>query len=70
MSGQKNRRTLSLMRSLLEESVAQNVLSARQVCDVLLHKEDNHLSYEAEAYWSTCFGLVRRIIGGVYYKGM
>ena len=67
MSVQKNPRILGLMRSLLEECVGQSVVSARQVCDALLSNE--HLSYEAEAFWSTCFGLVRRIIGGVYYKG-
>jgi hypothetical protein len=68
MSAQKNCKTLAKMRGLLERSVGERAVSARQVCDVVLSHE--FLKYENELFWTASFHLVRRVIGGVDYKGV
>ena len=53
---------------LLELAVSQKVVSARQVCDALLASE--HLRPQKSDFWLATFRLVRKIIGGVDYKGV
>lgn len=46
-----------------------NVLyDLRMLCDCILTSEK--LEYENADYWIECFNLIRRIIGGVDYKGV
>lgn len=40
----------------------------RMLCDCILASEK--LVYENADYWIECFNLIRRIIGGVDYKGV
>ena len=53
---------------LLELSVTKKVVDARKVCDALLNSE--HLKAERADFWLATFQLVRKIIGGVDYKGV
>ena len=69
MSQQRNEKTLAMMRTILERSVGANVLKARDVCDAVL-SSDGLRAHRNPAFWMTAFGLVRRIIGGVDYKGV
>lgn len=69
MSLQRNDKTLRIMRTILERSVGANVLKSRDVCDAVL-TSDGLRADRNPAFWMTAFGLVRRIIGGVDYKGV
>ena len=53
---------------LLELSVTNKVVDARKVCDALLNSE--HLKPDRADFWLATFQLVRKIIGGVDYKGV
>lgn len=53
---------------LLEVTVRSKIAGARQVCDALLHSE--HLKPSRTDFWIAAFRLVRKIIGGVDYKGV
>ena len=53
---------------LLDQSVAKKVVDARKVCDALLNSE--HLRADRHDFWLATFQLVRKIIGGVDYKGV
>ncbi len=68
MARQTNPKVLKKLRSLLEDAVGALVVSARQVCDAVLTSEA--LRPEHAAFWTSSFALVRRIIGGVDYKGV
>ena len=68
MASQKNAKNLRLMSTLLERAVGSNVVRAREVCDAVLNHE--MLRHQNQAFWMSAFGLVRRIVGGVDYKGV
>jgi len=68
MSGQSKPQTLRLLRRLLEASVAKRAASARQVCDLLLSCDN--LTPSNGPFWLASFALVRRVVGGVDYKGV
>ena len=53
---------------LLQLAVSKKVVSARQVCDALLASE--HLRPQKSDFWLAAFRLVRKVIGGVDYKGV
>ena len=53
---------------LLELAVSQKVVNARQVCDAILGSE--HLRPQKSDFWLASFRLMRKIIGGVDYKGV
>lgn len=59
---------LQILFHLLDSMVAQNVLQARMVCECILTCEK--LLYQNEDFWIECFNLIRKIIGGVNYKGV
>ena len=59
---------LSSSMKLLETAVQKKALNARQVCDALLYSE--YLKYDKPDFWLAAFGVVRRIIGTIDYKGM
>ena len=61
-------RTDDVLFHLLEQSVARRVVGARQVCDAILTSDQ--LKPERTDFWIASFCLVRRIIGGVDYKGV
>lgn len=63
-----NHNRLQLLLSLLEKLVASNILPARMVCECILSCEK--LQYQHEGFWVECFRLIRKIIGGVDYKGV
>ncbi|KAJ9591915.1 hypothetical protein L9F63_001517, partial [Diploptera punctata] len=63
-----NHNRLQLLLSLLEKLVASNILPARMVCECILSCEKLH--YQQEGFWVECFRLIRKIIGGVDYKGV
>uniref|UniRef100_A0A8D8YA77 Mediator of RNA polymerase II transcription subunit 23 n=1 Tax=Cacopsylla melanoneura TaxID=428564 RepID=A0A8D8YA77_9HEMI len=54
--------------NILEQLVADNVLPARLVCECILSSDK--LQYKNEDFWIKSFQLVRKIIGGVDYKGV
>ncbi|KAI5729263.1 hypothetical protein M8J76_000799 [Diaphorina citri] len=54
--------------NVLEQLVADNVLPARLVCECILSSDK--LQYKNEDFWIKSFQLVRKIIGGVDYKGV
>ena len=68
MSQQKKNSLVKKMAKHLERAVAERVISARQICDVVLNQE--FLRYENETIWTNSLLLVRKIIGGVDYKGV
>lgn len=50
-------------------SLKWNLISSfRLVCESILGCEK--LVYELQDFWVECFGLIKRIIGGVDYKGV
>ncbi|XP_050360927.1 mediator of RNA polymerase II transcription subunit 23 isoform X2 [Nymphalis io] len=63
-----NRYKMKQLLGLLENLVNTNVLQARMLCDCILTSEK--LVYKNSDYWIECFNLIRRIIGGVDYKGV
>ncbi|XP_014210874.1 mediator of RNA polymerase II transcription subunit 23 isoform X1 [Copidosoma floridanum] len=63
-----NCKRMHLILSLLENMVSTNVLPAKLVCDCILSCDK--LQYQNEEFWIKCFTLIRRIIGGVDYKGV
>ena len=46
--------------------MGHHVLSAQQVCDTIL----NNIDYSNSDHWVQSFTLVRKIVGGVNYKGV
>ena len=64
---QANPLMLVTAMKLLETAVHKKALNARQVCDALLYSE--HLKYDKPEFWLAAFGVVRRIIGTIDYKG-
>ncbi|XP_066992222.1 mediator of RNA polymerase II transcription subunit 23 isoform X2 [Anabrus simplex] len=63
-----NHSRLVLLLSLLEKLVSDNILPARMVCECILACEK--MQYQQGDFWIECFRLIRRIIGGVDYKGV
>ncbi|OWR46814.1 mediator of RNA polymerase II transcription subunit 23 isoform X1 [Danaus plexippus] len=63
-----NRYKMKQLLGLLENLVNTNILQARMLCDCILTSEK--LVYKNSDYWIECFNLVRRVIGGVDYKGV
>ncbi|XP_063241500.1 mediator of RNA polymerase II transcription subunit 23 [Bacillus rossius redtenbacheri] len=63
-----NHSRLQQLLSLLETLVGNGVLTARLVCECILSCEK--LQYQLSGFWVECFNLIRRIIGGVDYKGV
>ncbi|XP_041358001.1 mediator of RNA polymerase II transcription subunit 23-like [Gigantopelta aegis] len=65
---QYNLKRVSLLCDLLERMVEDSVMSAKQICEELLAHEG--LSYKQPLQWKATFTLIRKIIGGVEYKGV
>lgn len=63
-----NKTKLKQMMQFLENLVNNNIVQARLVCDSILVSEK--LFYDHSDYWIECFNLMRKIIGGVDYKGV
>lgn len=63
----QNASRVELLLDLLEGLVEYNVVPAKPICDALLDHE--LLSYKASLMWTKTFQLMRKIIGGVDYKG-
>jgi mediator of RNA polymerase II transcription subunit 23 len=57
-----------VLMQLLELAVEKRVVGARQVCDALFMSEN--LRPDRCDFWLATFSLVRKIIGGVDYKGV
>ncbi len=68
MARQRNPSRLRSLSELLVGAVGERVVTARQACDALLGcdalRPDNQL------FWVCAFSAVRRVIGGVDYKGV
>ncbi|VVD00952.1 unnamed protein product [Leptidea sinapis] len=63
-----NRYKMKQLLTLLENLVNTNILQARMLCDCILTSE--RLTYQNADFWIECFNLIRRVIGGVDYKGV
>ncbi|XP_041987313.1 mediator of RNA polymerase II transcription subunit 23 [Aricia agestis] len=63
-----NRYKMKQLLTLLENLVNTNILQARMLCDCILTSEK--LVYQNGDYWIESFHLIRRVIGGVDYKGV
>ncbi|XP_039763756.1 mediator of RNA polymerase II transcription subunit 23 [Pararge aegeria] len=63
-----NRYKMKQLLGILENLVNTNILQARMLCDCILTSEK--LIYKNSDFWIECFCLIRRIIGGVDYKGV
>ncbi|KAF8792022.1 Mediator of RNA polymerase II transcription like protein [Argiope bruennichi] len=64
----KNNQKMKLLFSLLDYGVANNIVSARLVCETLLKCEN--LVYTNEDFWCLSFMLIDKIISGIDYKGV
>lgn len=63
-----NSTQLKLFFDTLDLLVKNNILGARVVCEQILSCEK--LDYKNELFFIECFKLIRRLIGGVDYKGV
>ncbi|KAK3924714.1 Mediator of RNA polymerase II transcription subunit 23 [Frankliniella fusca] len=63
-----NSTRLQLLLKVLHDLVQKNVLQAQMVCECILMSEK--LTYKNSVFWIECFNLIKKIIGGVYYKGV
>lgn len=63
-----NHSRLHLLFSFLESLVTNGTVSARLVCECILNCEK--LTHSLENFWIECFTLIKKIIGGVDYKGV
>jgi len=59
---------LQLLFGLLADAVGRHAVSARMVCDLVLSCDKLH--HDNRHHWVASFNLVRRIVGGVDYKGV
>ncbi|KAL5016930.1 hypothetical protein ScPMuIL_006519 [Solemya velum] len=64
---QGNANHVDLLVYLLEAMVENNVISAKPICEALLNYDK--LSYKEASQWIETFQLIRKIVGGVDYKG-
>ncbi|KAK3090128.1 hypothetical protein FSP39_009382 [Pinctada imbricata] len=75
---QKNGRRIDLLLDLLEFMIENNILRdgttnvkhehfCKMICESLLSSD--HLSYQASVMWIKTFHYIRKVIGGVDYKG-
>ncbi|KPI96136.1 PREDICTED: mediator of RNA polymerase II transcription subunit 23 [Papilio xuthus] len=65
---QTNQYKMKQLLTILENLVNTNILQARMVCDCILSSDN--LNYQNADYWIQSLNLIRRIIGGVDYKGV
>ncbi|XP_061424919.1 LOW QUALITY PROTEIN: mediator of RNA polymerase II transcription subunit 23 [Lethenteron reissneri] len=65
---QHSPKRISFLYDLIATAVETSLLPPRLVCETLINSE--HLEYEKAQLWSLTFKLVRKIIGGVDYKGV
>jgi mediator of RNA polymerase II transcription subunit 23 len=63
-----NSTQLKLFFSTLDYLVNRSCLTSRQVCEQLLSYDK--LNYKNEIFFIACFGLIKKLIGGVDYKGV
>lgn len=63
-----NYHQLTILYHTLDLLVKANVLSSRSVCEQILSSEK--LDYKQELFFVECFKLIKRLIGGVDYKGV
>jgi hypothetical protein len=66
-SSEVNNSQLQLFLETLDNLVKNNVLSARVVCEQILNCEK--LEYKNVNFFIESFKLIRKLIGGVDYKG-
>lgn len=59
---------LTMLLDTLDTLVKNNVLSARVVCEQILCTEK--LDFKHELFFVECFKLIKKLIGGVDYKGV
>ncbi|KAL3868089.1 hypothetical protein ACJMK2_040926 [Sinanodonta woodiana] len=64
---QTNHNRVDLLAEILEVMVENSILQARPVCETLLSNEK--LMYQHAHMWIRTFQIIRKIIGGVDYKG-
>lgn len=67
-AGMTNHKRLKLLLGLLENLVSSNVLPPRMVCESILSCDK--LIYNLPDFWIESFTLIRKILGGVDYKGV
>ncbi|XP_037977902.2 mediator of RNA polymerase II transcription subunit 23 [Plutella xylostella] len=63
-----NRYKMKQLLTLLENLVNTNIIQARMLCDCILSNEK--LEYQNADFWIQSFYLIRRVVGGVDYKGV
>ncbi|KAF7988683.1 hypothetical protein HCN44_001256 [Aphidius gifuensis] len=67
-AGMTNNKRLKLLLGLLENIVVNNILPAKMICESIFACDK--LTYDLPDFWIECFNLIRKIIGGVDYKGV
>ncbi|PVD23184.1 hypothetical protein C0Q70_16447 [Pomacea canaliculata] len=65
---QQNAARVGILCDILEALVEISALPAKNVCDALLSHED--LNVKHPIHWNATFKTIRRVIGGVDYKGV
>ncbi len=65
LSTQSNYQRISMLLGILHSLVTQGYIQPRLVCEVLL----KYLTINNEIVWSESLDLVRKLVGGVHYKG-
>ncbi|KAK7495937.1 hypothetical protein BaRGS_00012927 [Batillaria attramentaria] len=65
---QSNAARIGILCNILENLVENNAIPPKSICDALLSHEDLNLDHPL--HWNATFKTIRRIIGGVDYKGV
>ncbi|XP_074643703.1 mediator of RNA polymerase II transcription subunit 23-like [Tubulanus polymorphus] len=64
---QRNIKRIQMLMDMLESMVEHNLVPAKAICESLVNCDK--LNYKACDLWCSSFWLMRKIIGGVDYKG-
>ncbi|XP_065086456.1 mediator of RNA polymerase II transcription subunit 23 [Ochlerotatus camptorhynchus] len=68
VAGINHRNKVHKHLQVLKDLVGKNIIPARLLCEQIMSSEK--LAYQNQSFWIECFQVVRRVIGGVDYKGV
>nr|XP_029709787.1 mediator of RNA polymerase II transcription subunit 23 [Aedes albopictus] len=68
VAGINHRNKVRKHMQVLRDLVAKGIIPARLLCEQIMSSEK--LVYQNQSFWIECFQVVRRVIGGVDYKGV
>ncbi|EAT33704.1 AAEL014021-PA [Aedes aegypti] len=68
VAGINHRNKVRKHMQVLKDLVGKGIIPARLLCEQIMSSEK--LVYQNQSFWIECFQVVRRVIGGVDYKGV